>query len=75
MFLETKYTHARYIFEVIVHNLVFIKATCRMLLFVSLAGCVYKGAVYRQGQTWQEGCQFTCECVDETTGFYRCTDV
>ena len=35
--------------------------------------CVYNGKSYTQGQTWQDGCQYDCECVDAMTGQYRCT--
>ena len=33
---------------------------------------MYKGSVYRQTQRWQDGCEFNCVCVDETTGAYSC---
>ncbi|KAL8616408.1 hypothetical protein ACOMHN_032262 [Nucella lapillus] len=36
--------------------------------------CVYNGRVYSQGQRWQDGCTYNCECVDATLGQYRCTD-
>ncbi|XP_060081054.1 uncharacterized protein LOC132560404 [Ylistrum balloti] len=34
--------------------------------------CMYKGIVYNQGDTWQDGCDLDCECIDEHTGRYRC---
>ncbi|XP_076470008.1 uncharacterized protein LOC143300296 [Babylonia areolata] len=37
-------------------------------------GCYYKNVVYHQGQSWDDGCDYTCQCVDERTGAYRCTD-
>ncbi|XP_060567789.1 mucin-2-like isoform X2 [Ruditapes philippinarum] len=37
-------------------------------------GCVYGGNVYTQGQTWDDGCTYTCECLDASTGRYRCTE-
>lgn len=36
-------------------------------------GCVYKQNVYQQGQTWKDGCTYSCTCVDATTGKYTCT--
>ncbi|XP_035826806.1 uncharacterized protein LOC101848762 [Aplysia californica] len=38
-------------------------------------GCVYKGTLYTQGAKWKDGCDFNCECLDGTTGNYRCTDI
>ncbi|GFO24026.1 collagen alpha-5(vi) chain [Plakobranchus ocellatus] len=37
-------------------------------------GCLYKGVAHNQGSTWQDGCDFDCECVDATTGKYVCTE-
>ncbi|GFR68031.1 collagen alpha-5(VI) chain, partial [Elysia marginata] len=37
-------------------------------------GCLYKGVSYQQGATWQDGCDFDCECVDATQGKYMCTE-
>jgi hypothetical protein len=36
--------------------------------------CVYNGKMYTQGQTWDDGCSYTCECLDATKGLYKCTD-
>ncbi|KAH3775135.1 hypothetical protein DPMN_176532, partial [Dreissena polymorpha] len=36
--------------------------------------CLYKGQIYDQGQTWQDGCDFECECVDASRGMYRCSE-
>lgn len=36
--------------------------------------CLYKGQIYSQGQTWQDGCDLDCECTDALNGVYRCTD-
>ncbi|XP_060570089.1 uncharacterized protein LOC132728460 isoform X2 [Ruditapes philippinarum] len=36
--------------------------------------CVYNGKSYMEGQKWQDGCQYNCECVDGMTGQYRCTE-
>ncbi|KAL3859113.1 hypothetical protein ACJMK2_009345 [Sinanodonta woodiana] len=35
--------------------------------------CLYKGHIYQQGQTWDDGCDYSCECVDASNGMYRCT--
>lgn len=37
-------------------------------------GCLYKGVSYNAGQTWKDGCFYTCECLDMQTGRYRCKD-
>ena len=37
-------------------------------------GCFYKGALYSQGENWQDGCDFNCTCEDGTTGQYFCID-
>ena len=34
--------------------------------------CVYKGVFYTQGQTWNDGCDKTCQCDDVSTGYYSC---
>ncbi|KAK7115067.1 hypothetical protein V1264_001009 [Littorina saxatilis] len=39
------------------------------------SACVYKNNVYKQGQWWQDGCQYNCTCEDASRGFYRCTDL
>ena len=39
-----------------------------------VAMCVYKGKQYTQGQKWQDGCSFDCECVDGNMGQFQCTD-
>jgi len=36
--------------------------------------CVYKGAVYNQGATWDDTCSYRCQCVDANKGMYRCTE-
>ncbi|XP_078338507.1 uncharacterized protein LOC111134355 isoform X1 [Crassostrea virginica] len=36
--------------------------------------CVYKGKQYTNGQTWQDGCDYNCECIDQATGRYKCTE-
>ena len=42
-------------------------------IFISGA-CLYKGQVYQQGQTWQDGCDYECECTDANRGMYKCTE-
>ncbi|KAJ8302983.1 hypothetical protein KUTeg_019379 [Tegillarca granosa] len=37
-------------------------------------GCYYKGLAYHKGQKWDDGCQYTCECLDDMTGQYRCVE-
>lgn len=34
--------------------------------------CVYKGVTYMQGQKWDDGCDYTCDCYDAEHGKYRC---
>ncbi|XP_065923185.1 putative epidermal cell surface receptor [Magallana gigas] len=36
--------------------------------------CVYKEQQYTNGQTWQDGCDYNCECIDQATGRYKCTE-
>lgn len=36
--------------------------------------CIYKGRDYAQGQKWQDGCDYNCECTNAKMGFYRCTE-
>nr|XP_022335525.1 loricrin-like isoform X9 [Crassostrea virginica] len=37
------------------------------------SGCVYKDQVYQQGQTWKDGCTYSCTCTNGATGQYTCT--
>nr|XP_022339886.1 glycine-rich cell wall structural protein 1-like isoform X20 [Crassostrea virginica] len=37
------------------------------------SGCVYKHQVYQQGQTWKDGCTYSCTCTNAATGQYTCT--
>ncbi|KAK3591361.1 hypothetical protein CHS0354_040323 [Potamilus streckersoni] len=41
---------------------------------VPKTGCFYKGMVYHNGQKWDDGCQYECECIDDMTGQYRCLE-
>ncbi|CAC5419109.1 COL6A [Mytilus coruscus] len=36
--------------------------------------CIYKGRIHQQGETWHDGCDYDCECIDAKSGQYRCTD-
>ena len=36
--------------------------------------CEYKGQVYGQGETWEDGCDYNCVCEDASTGSWRCVD-
>ena len=38
------------------------------------AGCVHYGVIYKQGETWQDGCKYDCECIDYHTGRYECKE-
>lgn len=39
---------------------------------VCAAMCVYDGKIYKTGETWMDGCNYICECKDQTTGRYEC---
>jgi hypothetical protein len=39
-----------------------------------VAYCEYKGGQYQQGQRWDDGCDYNCECMDASTGRYKCTE-
>ena len=43
-------------------------------VFISTAVCTYNGVAFRQGATWNDGCDLVCVCEDGMTGFYRCND-
>ena len=34
--------------------------------------CFYKGREYAQGEKWDDGCAYECECADANTGKYVC---
>ena len=36
--------------------------------------CVYHGKVYKQGQKWQDGCDYDCECINSMEGKYKCVE-
>lgn len=35
---------------------------------------MYNGVPFKQGQTWDDGCDLKCVCENGKTGFYRCSD-
>ncbi|XP_076470461.1 uncharacterized protein LOC143300575 [Babylonia areolata] len=37
------------------------------------AGCMYQSKVYQQGETWYDGCDYKCTCVDGASGHYQCS--
>jgi hypothetical protein len=41
------------------------------MLFVD---CVYNGALFKEGESWADGCDLTCTCEDAEKGYYRCND-
>lgn len=43
-------------------------------MYCLYTGCVYKGQVFHQGQKFDDGCDYECECLDEKTGQYKCVE-
>lgn len=37
-------------------------------------GCLYNGQLYNQGQMWDDGCKYTCTCLNAVTGDYKCRE-
>ncbi|XP_046329561.1 CCN family member 4-like [Haliotis rufescens] len=37
-------------------------------------GCLYKDVTYHEGQTWEDGCDYKCRCVDASNNFFTCTE-
>jgi hypothetical protein len=37
--------------------------------------CVYDGQEYTTGQTWRDGCEKQCQCLDMNEGLYKCTEM
>lgn len=50
-------------------------AQCFISVPYDLRGCHYHGKVYHKDQTWDEGCDFRCTCIDDETGRYTCQDM
>ena len=46
---------------------------CLNIFPLCSSGCYYRGVVYQKGQTWQDGCDYNCVCVDDMSGQYSCT--
>lgn len=44
------------------------------MIFFESDGCVYKQTVYKQGQMWNDGCNYNCTCDDASRGHYKCDD-
>ena len=42
-------------------------------LFSLAAACVYKGTVHYAGEKWDDGCDYTCECLSTDPSVYSCT--
>ena len=42
-------------------------------LFSLAAVCVYKGTVHHAGEKWDDGCDYTCECLSTDPSVYSCT--
>ncbi|RUS89867.1 hypothetical protein EGW08_002397 [Elysia chlorotica] len=38
----------------------------------AVSKCFYKGEEYGQGEKWDDGCVYECECADAETGQYVC---
>ncbi|KAH3770179.1 protein kinase C-binding protein NELL2-like isoform X2 [Dreissena polymorpha] len=34
--------------------------------------CFYGGNFYREGEQWQDGCKYNCQCMDGRQGYYEC---
>ena len=38
-----------------------------------LSGCYYNGVVHNKGDKFDDGCKYNCECIDDMTGQYQCS--
>uniref|UniRef100_A0A8W8JW71 VWFC domain-containing protein n=5 Tax=Magallana gigas TaxID=29159 RepID=A0A8W8JW71_MAGGI len=36
------------------------------------SACIYKGVQHREGESWQDGCDYVCTCVNAKMGEYKC---
>ena len=70
MYLQWLKNCVCYLFQVYVSTVE--KDLCSLFI---LGVCIYNGKQYSQGQKWQDGCNYNCECVDANAGTYQCTDV
>ncbi|XP_071172354.1 uncharacterized protein [Mytilus edulis] len=39
------------------------------------SGCLYKGSLYHQGDSWEDGCVYNCTCDEEQSGHFSCQDL
>lgn len=46
---------------------------CKLRSFC-IVDCVYNGALFKEGESWADGCDLTCTCEDAEKGYYRCND-
>ena len=37
--------------------------------------CVYKGQLYKPGDSWEDGCEYSCTCEPNTGGMYTCVQI
>lgn len=35
--------------------------------------CIYKNKLYNQGDKWDDGCEYSCQCKDGNSGYYECS--
>ena len=40
--------------------------------YIIAASCVYKGVEYIPGESWDDGCDYTCTCIGNDVGLYKC---
>ncbi|XP_060601970.1 uncharacterized protein LOC132755181 isoform X2 [Ruditapes philippinarum] len=41
-------------------------------MFHGISGCFYKNQMYQEGASWNDGCNYSCRCLDERSGLYHC---
>lgn len=64
--------HQRYIINT---SLCFILAVKLQYTFFFVAVCVYRQKKYVQGQSWADGQDYHCSCIDASIGEYKCTEM
>ena len=42
------------------------------VLVMCYSGCYYKYKIYQQGETWFDGCDYVCQCVDGQKHYFHC---
>ncbi|XP_060585298.1 uncharacterized protein LOC132741200 [Ruditapes philippinarum] len=40
--------------------------------FDGLPGCFYKNQIYQEGASWNDGCNYSCRCLDGMSRLYHC---